>query len=79
MISHKHKFIFIEVPKTGTTTICSVLFNNSDAVQPRKHLDIEQYKEKFPKETSSYFKFSFVRNPCAFTVQRKAFSIFSSN
>ena len=63
MISHKHKFIFIEVPKTGTTTICSVLKNNFDAVQPHKHLDIEQYKETFPKETSSYFKFSFVRNP----------------
>lgn len=71
MISHKHKFIFIEVPKTGTTTICDVLFNNFDAVQPPrggpqpggKHLDIDQYKELFPKETSSYFKFSFVRNP----------------
>ena len=63
MISHKHRFIFIEVPKTGTTTICSILKNNFDAVQPYKHLDIEQYKEKFPKETSSYFKFSFVRNP----------------
>ena len=63
MISHKHKFIFIEVPKTGTTTICSILSDNFDAVQPYKHLDIVQYKEKFPKETSSYFKFSFVRNP----------------
>ena len=63
MISHKHRFIFIEVPKTGTTTICSVLSSNCDAVQPCKHLSIKKYKEKFSKETSSYFKFAFVRNP----------------
>jgi len=63
MISHEHKFIFIEVPKTGTTTICNVLARNFNATQPCKHLDLEQYQERFPDEAQSYFTFSFVRNP----------------
>tara|TARA_R100000008_G_scaffold86751_1_gene81335 strand:+ start:6683 stop:7273 length:591 start_codon:yes stop_codon:yes gene_type:complete len=62
MISHEHKYIFIEIPKTGTTTICSVL-KQHEAEQPYKHLDLKQYKERYTKEYNSYFKFSFVRNP----------------
>ena len=62
MISHEHKYIFIEIPKTGTTTICSVLEQHG-AEQPYKHLDLKQYKERYTKEYNSYFKFSFVRNP----------------
>lgn len=72
MISHKHKFIFVAIPKTGTTTISRVLYDNSDAIPNRKlalrknlskHLSLSQYHELFPKQTLSYFKFSFVRNP----------------
>ena len=71
MISHKHKFIFVAVPKTGTTTIVGCIKRNFDAIKltlkggitPNKHLSLSQYYELFPKETLSYFKFSFVRNP----------------
>ena len=71
MISHKHKFIFIAVPKTGTTTIASVIEHEFDAIKlaferqkmKNKHLRLDQYHKMLPKETSSYFKFSFVRNP----------------
>jgi hypothetical protein len=67
MISHKHKFIFIEVPKTGTTTVCHVLKTHFRGLQPlvypNKHFPLGQYKKMFPKETQTYFKFSFVRNP----------------
>lgn len=70
MISDKHKFIFIEVPKTGTTTVCFTLSKEFDAKYPLgntrhdgKHWDIEQYKEAYPVKFKSYFKFSFVRNP----------------
>ena len=70
MISHKHKFIFIEVPKTGTRSICSVLENNFSAVVLRPHLGaskwhthLERYQARFPKKIPSYFKFCFVRNP----------------
>tara|TARA_B100002019_G_scaffold287896_1_gene300602 strand:+ start:662 stop:1243 length:582 start_codon:yes stop_codon:yes gene_type:complete len=67
MISHKHKFIFIEVPKTGTTTICYVLKKHfcglQPSVYPDKHLPVDQYKKMFPKEMQTYFKFGFVRNP----------------
>lgn len=64
MISDKHKFIFIEVPKTGTTTICFTLGEEFEAKHGvNKHQDIKQYKEAYPVKFESYFKFSFVRNP----------------
>ena len=70
MISDKHKFIFIEVPKTGTTTVCFTLSQEFEAKYPLgntghdgKHWDIEKYKETCPVKFKSYFKFSFVRNP----------------
>tara|TARA_A100001011_G_scaffold373329_2_gene432631 strand:- start:112 stop:675 length:564 start_codon:yes stop_codon:yes gene_type:complete len=68
MISHKHKFIFIEVPKTGTTSICSVLDENWQVNAHKKHQDLEQYKENYPQEINKYFKFSFLRNPWCRTV-----------
>ena len=59
MISHEYKFIFIEVPKTGSTTIRSIIG------RPKKpHLDILQIKKKVTnKQFNQYFKFGFVRNP----------------
>lgn len=71
MINHKHKFIFIEIHKTGSTTIFSVLLDSikdgwgatREQVDKSKHLPLESYKEKYPKKYDEYFKFTFVRNP----------------
>jgi len=78
MISHQYQCIFIEVPKTGSTSIRSILGH------PKKpHLNIQEVKEKFfhevPLSTNpvkrffqtrtlkqkweQYYKFGFVRNP----------------
>lgn len=72
-LSHKYKFIFVHVPKTAGTTICSnwdgavlknicrdtgVLCDDSD-----HHLTALQLRDKFPKEWSEYHKFAVVRNP----------------
>lgn len=70
-ISHKHKFIFVHVPKTAGTTI-TVMFKNShnlrtpeeiaDPVPKIHHSGIEQILDNLP-QCESYFKFSVVRNP----------------
>ncbi len=81
MINHEYKCIFVEVPKTGSTSIRSIIGS------PEKpHLNIKEIKEKFFHEYDlnttnvfthflkrkkvelkwkKYFKFGFVRNPWA--------------
>lgn len=74
IISHKHKFIFIAVPKTGTTSIEAKLnpFNEvlelSSKAMDRgslniKHITLENLKAHTNKNLDSYFSFSFCRNP----------------
>ena len=59
MISHEYKCIFIEVPKTGSTTIRSIIGRTK-----KPHLDILQIKKQVTiKQFNQYFKFGFVRNP----------------
>ena len=76
IISHKHKFIFISIPKTAGRSIRNVLAPFSDIIgtcsfnnkfDPLRHhtlskeLKIEFDKQKY--NWDDYFKFSFVRNP----------------
>jgi len=77
MISHKHKFIFIHIPKTGGTSIERVLDTNIQLENPDlysghvegntlfddKHWTTIDYQQNFPKLFDSYFKFMFIRNP----------------
>ncbi len=78
MINHEYKCIFVEVPKTGSTSIRSIIGS------PKKpHLNIKEIKKEFfseqehidngffsffkqraiEKKWRQYFKFGFVRNP----------------
>lgn len=59
MVSDRYRCIFVEVPKTGSTSIRQVVGN---PVTP--HLNICQIAGQVSKERfSAYFKFGFVRNP----------------
>ena len=78
MISHKHKFIFIHIPKTAGTSIeqalrdetCQLLPGEWAAGRglhaPLNHLTLQElvdYGILTPAQLKSYFKFCFVRNP----------------
>ena len=78
MISHKHKFIFIHIPKTAGTSVeealrdesCQLLPDEWDHARvphaPLNHLTLQEladYDILTPAQLNSYFKFCFVRNP----------------
>ena len=71
-ISHKHKFVFIAVTKTASSSIRSAIYNFVDLrptdfgedVTP--HIKSVDLKKKFIEkgwDWDEYFKFAFVRNP----------------
>ena len=68
MIHHKHKFIFIHIPKTGGTSIESV-FNAKAAYKDIqfKHYTLCEYNN-LRGDHHDYFKFSFIRNPWDMTI-----------
>jgi len=67
MISHKHKFVFICAPKTGSTSVSKALDEYCIKFSPRKkHFTYSEYLDnKRVGETvnKDYFFFAFVRNP----------------
>lgn len=68
LISHQHKFLTVDIPKTGTKTVRETLVGHFDFVgkDRNQHMDIKRCKKffidnGFPFE--DYFKFCIVRNP----------------
>lgn len=72
IISDKHEFIFIAVPKTATTSIEKVLRNYGEGVtsaRDGKHMTARELKETVdPEKWERYFKFAFVRHPLDWTL-----------
>lgn len=60
MISHKHRFIFVHIPKTGGTSLASFLYRYCEKVI--KHQFAEDLLDESVPDVD-YFKFSLVRNP----------------
>ena len=75
VISHKHKFLFVSVPKTATKSITDYLNNfadikgdSNDKQSPYNyHATAMQLLTEFKKQNwnwEEYIKFTVVRNPC---------------
>ena len=74
MISHKHKFIFVHISKTGGTSIRNAMTGNYDELHDPHHSGISRIKENLSDEIfQSYFKFGTVRNPWEREVSRYKF------
>lgn len=64
IISHKHKFISLDPPKTGTNYRQNLLWNYGDFVEDLQHANLEEVRNYFHQyDLSDYFTFTFVRNP----------------
>ena len=82
MISHKKKFIFIHIPKSGGTSLSYAFLNHGIVLQGDrnfesiyfKHIDALNLKEKLGDEFDKYFKFTIVRNPFDWCVSNYTFN-----
>jgi chondroitin 4-sulfotransferase 11 len=63
IISHKYKFVFIAIPKTGTQSIAEFFIRlDPETIVVPKHAKISDLN-KYLKSSKDYYKFCFVRNP----------------
>lgn len=65
MIDHKHKCIFIHIPRCGGTSIEIAMCGKNwfNVERSTKHLIASTAKKIYKPYWNDYFKFSFVRNP----------------
>lgn len=59
MISKKHRFVFVSIPKNATNTMYRMLENTFGA----KLYNNEFHSWEVPKDVNKYFKFAVIRNP----------------
>ena len=64
VISHKYKYLFIELPHTASTAIGAELCENYDGLKIlRKHSTYYEFQRTASAEEKRYFVFSGIRNP----------------
>jgi hypothetical protein len=64
IISHRYKYLFIEVPHTGTTAISRELREHYDGSPIlRKHAHYSEFLKVATPEEQTYFAFAGIRNP----------------
>ncbi len=69
IISHKYKYLFIELPRTGSTAISAELIKYYGGKSIlKKHSQFSSFLKIATKEEKKYFVFSCIRNPLDRTV-----------
>src|SRR5690242_2440526 len=64
VISDKYKYVFVELPLTGSTAISNELCEMYDGKKIlRKHSKYQEFLEVAKEEQKKYFVFSGIRNP----------------
>src|SRR5262245_27774439 len=64
VISHKHRYLFVEIPNTGSTAISAELRRHYDG-EPvlHKHATYGEFLRLASRDQRTYFVFGTVRNP----------------
>jgi hypothetical protein len=71
VISQKHRYLFVELPRTGSTAISRELVQNYDGVRILwKHATYQDFLKTAKPEEKDYFVFSGIRNPLDDAVSR---------
>jgi hypothetical protein len=71
IISHRHRYLFVEVPRTGSTAISAELRENYDGHGIlRKHASYRDFLRAASDDERTYFTFAAVRNPLDIAVTR---------
>ena len=71
IISHQHKYVFIEFPQTGCSAIATELMANYSGERVLyKHAQYQDFKKKFKQTGREYFAFSTIRNPLDLVVSK---------
>ena len=64
IISHEHRFVFVELPRTGSTAVGKELIESYGGVRIlRKHSSYGDFVRQATPDERTYFKFSSIRNP----------------
>lgn len=64
VVSDKHRYVFVELPRTGSSAIRRVLIHNYDGrAVLHKHATFEEFLKIATQEQRQYFVFSCIRNP----------------
>ena len=71
IISRKHRYVFVEVPHTGSVAIAAELRANYAGVEIlRKHATYRDFLRQASADERTYFAFAAIRNPLDLTVSR---------
>ena len=64
VVSHKHKYVFIELPRTGSTAISKELQEHYDGHRIlKKHSRYGEFLRQATEDEKKYYAFSGIRNP----------------
>jgi len=64
IISHRHNYLFVELPRTGSSAVGKELMLNYDAERIlRNHATYRDFLQQASEDEKKYFVFSSVRNP----------------
>lgn len=71
IVSHRYKYVFIEIPHTASTAIGNELCENYEGRRVfSKHAPIELFMRRSSEEEKKYFKVACIRNPLDVVVTR---------
>ena len=71
IISHSHRYVYVEVPRTGSSAVSAELRESYDGeLVLRKHATYRDFLRLATEDEKTYFAFSGVRNPLDVAVTR---------